>query len=52
MAGEILAHRLASIHNLRVLVRLVGELRDAIEAGRFHQVSARLREQWLAAPLP
>lgn len=52
MAGEILAHRLASIHNLRVLVRLVGDLRDAIAAGRFSAVSERLRQEWQAAPLP
>ncbi len=52
MAGEILAHRLASIHNLRVLVRLVAELREAISAARFFQVSTRLRGEWQAAPLP
>jgi queuine tRNA-ribosyltransferase len=52
MAGEILGHRLASIHNLRMLVRLVGEIRDAIGRGRLAQMMATLRDQWALAPLP
>jgi queuine tRNA-ribosyltransferase len=52
MAGEILGHRLASIHNLRMLVRLVGEIRDAIGTGKLAAVMAMLRDQWALAPLP
>jgi queuine tRNA-ribosyltransferase len=33
--GELLAHRLASIHNLRFLLRLMEQAREAISAGRF-----------------
>lgn len=35
MAGEILAHRLLSIHNLRFYGRLLAEARAAIRDGRF-----------------
>jgi len=52
MAGEILGHRLASIHNLRMLVRLVGEIREAIGSGGLAQIMATLRDQWALAPLP
>jgi queuine tRNA-ribosyltransferase len=52
MAGEILGHRLASIHNLRMLVRLVGDIREAIGSGRLAQIMATLRDQWALAPLP
>ena len=52
MAGEILGHRLASIHNLRMLVRLVGEIRDAIGGGNLGRSITTLREQWALAPLP
>ncbi|MBV70720.1 MAG: tRNA guanosine(34) transglycosylase Tgt [Myxococcales bacterium] len=34
-ANEILAHRLLSIHNLRVYVRLMEEIRQALREGRF-----------------
>jgi queuine tRNA-ribosyltransferase len=52
MAGEILGHRLASIHNLRLLVRLVAQIRDAIGTGRLEPAMSSLREQWALAPLP
>jgi queuine tRNA-ribosyltransferase len=52
MAGEILGHRLGSIHNLRMLVRLVGEIREAIGRGNLATVIATLRDQWALAPLP
>jgi queuine tRNA-ribosyltransferase len=52
MAGEILGHRLASIHNLRILVRLVAQLREAIGSGSLASTVARLRGQWELAPLP
>jgi queuine tRNA-ribosyltransferase len=52
MAGEILGHRLASIHNLRMLVRLVGEIREAIGRANLAAVMVTLRDQWALAPLP
>jgi queuine tRNA-ribosyltransferase len=52
MAGEILGHRLASIHNLRMLVRLVAQLRDAIGTGRLGALLGAVREEWQLAPLP
>ena len=52
MAGEILGHRLASIHNLRVLVRLVTEIRQAIGGGGLAAAITSLRDQWALAPLP
>jgi queuine tRNA-ribosyltransferase len=52
MAGEILGHRLASIHNLRMLVRLVEEIRASIGSGKLAQLVATLRDQWALAPLP
>lgn len=52
MAGEILGHRLASIHNLRLLVRLVEQIREAIGTGRMAALMASLREAWVLAPLP
>jgi queuine tRNA-ribosyltransferase len=52
MAGEILGHRLASIHNLRMLTRLVAEVRAAIGAGQLAELMATVREQWSLAPLP
>jgi queuine tRNA-ribosyltransferase len=52
MAGEILGHRLASIHNLRMLVRLVGEIREAIGSGGLARIMVTLRDQWALAPLP
>lgn len=52
MAGEILAHRLASIHNLAILLRIARELREAIGAGQVQARVAVLRSVWAAAPLP
>src|SRR5438067_11279 len=52
MAGEILGHRLASIHNLRMLVRLVTEIRVAIGSGGLAETIASLRDHWALAPLP
>ena len=52
MAGEILGHRLASIHNLRVLVRLVNEIRQTIGGGGSARAIAALRDKWALAPLP
>jgi queuine tRNA-ribosyltransferase len=52
MAGEILGHRLASIHNLRLLVRLVGQIRSAIGSGGLAEAIEFLRGQWALAPLP
>jgi queuine tRNA-ribosyltransferase len=52
MAGEILGHRLASIHNLRLLVRLVAQIRETIGTGRLESTMTSLRHQWAIAPLP
>ena len=52
MAGEILGHRLASIHNLRVLTRLVNEIRSAIGSGHLAATVDQVRRRWQAAPLP
>jgi len=52
MAGEILGHRLASIHNLRLLVRLVAQIREKIGSGGLEQAVTSLRDQWALAPLP
>jgi tRNA-guanine family transglycosylase len=40
MSGEILVHRLLSLHNLIHLCRLMAQAREAIREGRFD----RLRE--------
>jgi len=52
MAGEILGHRLASIHNLRLLVRLVAQIREKIGTGGLEQAMTSLRDQWALASLP
>jgi len=52
MAGEILGHRLASIHNLRLLVRLVAQIRERIGTGGLEQAITSLRDEWALAPLP
>jgi hypothetical protein len=35
-----------------MLVRLVGEIRDAIGGGNLAALMATLRDQWALAPLP
>ena len=52
MAGEILGHRLASIHNLRLLVRLVTQIRRNIGSGRLAELLSSVRQEWKLAPLP
>jgi queuine tRNA-ribosyltransferase len=52
MAGEILGHRLASIHNLRLLVRLVGRIRELIGSGGLEPAMTSLHKDWALAPLP
>ncbi len=37
MAGEILAHRLATLHNLHVVLQLLQEARAAIQAGTYER---------------
>ena len=44
--GELLAPRLASLHNLRFYMRLLQELGDAIERGQMAETAARLADQW------
>lgn len=45
-ARELLAGTLLSIHNLRALICLVGEMRAAIQAGTFQDRVPRWLEQW------
>ena len=48
-AGELLYFRLGSIHNLRFLVRLMGEMRATIAAGTFSTWSAAFLAQYQPA---
>jgi queuine tRNA-ribosyltransferase len=63
-AEELLAYRLASVHNLRFLVRLIERARDAIRGGRYddfaadflgryrtteHEVRVEQRRKWVKA---
>jgi queuine tRNA-ribosyltransferase len=45
-SGEILGLRLASVHNLRFLVRETERMRAAIEAGRFAAAFAEFRDRY------
>jgi len=45
LAGEILAHRMLSLHNLRHLGLLMGGARQAIESGRFQAFAESRRRQ-------
>ena len=47
-AGEMLGPRLASIHNLRFILRLMADMRDAIAEGRF----ASFRQKFLGTYQP
>ena len=49
--GEILAHRLVTLHNLTHMSRLMGEARAAIVAGRLDSLE-KLRYTGQAAPTP
>jgi queuine tRNA-ribosyltransferase len=51
MAGEILAHRMASIHNLFVLLRLMDRIREAVGSGSLGTLLNDLRAEWQGAPL-
>ena len=46
--GEMLGPRLATIHNLRYYQRLMGELRDAIAAGRIDAAVDAVRQAYAA----
>jgi queuine tRNA-ribosyltransferase len=46
-AGEILAHRLVSQHNLTHLGRLMQQVREAIAAGRFGELAATVEARQL-----
>ena len=48
-AKELLAYRLASIHNLRFIMRLVGEARQAIREGAFTSFRERFMEGYSPA---
>ncbi|WP_425145708.1 tRNA guanosine(34) transglycosylase Tgt [Deinococcus sp.] len=49
-AGEMLAPRMLSLHNLRYLHRLVERARAAIRAGRYTEWANRWGERYFAAP--
>jgi queuine tRNA-ribosyltransferase len=49
IAGEILGARLATMHNLRFLFRLMATLRQAIETDCLPETAARLLAGWAAA---
>jgi len=49
VANEMLGPRLATIHNLRFLVRLVEEMRQSILAGRFAACQRAFLDRWQAA---
>ena len=44
--GELLAPRLATLHNLRFYMRLLRQLGDAIERGQLAETAAGLVRQW------
>ena len=46
-AKELLAYRLATLHNLRFVLRLMEEMRSAIEEGRFESYRSGFRERFL-----
>jgi queuine tRNA-ribosyltransferase len=46
-AGELLGLRLLSLHNVRYLIRLAGEMRAAIRSGEFTTWSADWRHRYL-----
>ncbi len=46
-AGEMLAHRLISIHNLRFLINQTHEMRRAIKEGRFASARERFMSSYL-----
>ena len=50
LADELLAYTLASIHNLDLIVRLVGQMRTAIEQGTFSAFKAAWLSEYLAGP--
>lgn len=43
-AGEVLGHRLATLHNLTYCLDLTAEMRSALRAGTFRQLRGRSRE--------
>lgn len=47
--GELLGHRLASLHNVRFLVRLVEGMRDAISLGTFEDFARDFLERYRPA---
>ena len=52
LAGEILAHRLLSLHNITHLCRLMAGAREAIAQGRFAAFRSDVEERLGAAPAP
>ena len=44
---ELLAYRLATIHNLRFLIRLMEEMRTAIQAGTFNSYREEFQKEFV-----
>jgi queuine tRNA-ribosyltransferase len=47
-AGELLAYRLATIHNLRFMLRLMRDIREAIERGSLRELRTEFAAHWNA----
>lgn len=47
-SGELLSHRLLSIHNIRFLIRQTQIMKKAIAEGRFNEEFKRFKERYLA----
>jgi queuine tRNA-ribosyltransferase len=50
IAGELLGMILGTIHNVTHYQCLMGSVRDAIEAGRFEELAARIAARPARAP--
>ena len=48
-AKELLAYRLATIHNLRFVLRLMEEMRDAVVSGAFQAYRDQFLARWIPA---
>jgi queuine tRNA-ribosyltransferase len=46
-AEALLAYRLATLHNLRFCLRLVGQIREAILTGAFAELRTELNREWV-----
>jgi queuine tRNA-ribosyltransferase len=47
-AGEILAHRMLTLHNVTFYQKLMGQAREAIDRGDFHEFDREFRQRYRA----